>query len=252
MRVAVPLEQCWHDVPGGTARSALDLAGALDERADVEVIGVAARHAHPPADPWRPTVPVAHLRLPRRLLYETWHGLRWPRVESVTGPIDVCHAVGGAVPATRAPLVVTVHDLAFLHHPEMFTGQGRRFFRRLLSLVRSEAAQVQVPSQATLEDCVAAGIERARLRLVPWGVHVHDVGPDEVAGVRRRFGLEGPYVVFVGTREPRKNLAGLLRAWALLDRPDVRLVLIGPRGGERRAWTRRARGTPILQLFRKM
>ncbi len=194
MRVAIPLEQCWHDVPGGTARSALDLSAALQRRGDVEVVGVAARHRRPPPPPWEPTVPVVHLPLPRPLLYETWHALRRPRIERATGPVAVCHAVGGAVPATTAPLVVTVHDLAFLHHPELFTAQGRRFFGRMLHLVREEAVQVQVPSRATLEDCAAAGIDRDRLRLVPWGVTVDAVTAADVEVARRRFGLTRPYV----------------------------------------------------------
>lgn len=230
MRVAVPLEQCWHEVPGGTAGTALELTAALHGREDVEIIGVAARHRSAPPAEWRPAVPVVHLPLPRRVLYETWHGLRRPPVESATGPVDLCHAVGGAVPGSGAPLVFTVHDLAFVHHPELFTAQGRRFFRRALRLVRDEAAQVQVPSRSTLEDCAAAGIERSRLRLVPWGVTVGAVTPESVETARRRFGLRSRYVVFVGTLEPRKNLRGLLTAWQLLDRADLELVVIGPAG----------------------
>ncbi len=230
LRVAVPLEQCWHDVPGGTARSALDLAAALDARDDVSVVGVSARHAGPPAEPWRPAVPVASLPLPRPLLYEAWHALRRPRIERATGPVDVCHAVGGAVPGTRAPLVVTVHDLAFLHLPGLFTAQGRRFLRRALHLVRDHADQVQVPSLATAADCEAHGIERARIRHVPWGCSVGDPSPAEVAAARARHGLEGPYVVCVGTLEPRKNLPRLVEAWRRLGRDDARLVLIGPDG----------------------
>ncbi len=230
MRVAISFEQCWSAVPGGTARTTIDLAGALDARSDVEVVGFAARHGAPPAPVWRPPVPVHHLGLPRRVLQEAWHGVRRPRIERATGTVDVCHAVGGAIPATRAPLVVTVHDLAFLHFPELFTSQGRRFFNRALTLTRDEAAQVQVPSQATLEDCVAAGIERARLRLVPWGCTVGDPSDDEVDQVRARFGLPERYVVCVGTLEPRKNLAGLVEAWRRLGRDDVGLVLVGPDG----------------------
>jgi glycosyltransferase involved in cell wall biosynthesis len=230
MRVAMPFEQCWTDVPGGTARTMIDLAAAVDDRTDVEVVGFAARHDGPPPAAWTPPVQVHHLRLPRPLLHETWHALRRPLVEQATGPVDLCHAVGGAIPASRAPLVVTVHDLAHRHFPELFSRQGRRFFRRSLRLIQDHAVQVQVPSQATLEDCVAAGIERDRLRLVPWGCTVTDPTPDEVADVRRRFRLPPTYVVCVGTLEPRKNLRGLLEAWRRLGRPDIGLVLVGPDG----------------------
>lgn len=230
MRVAVPFEQCWTAVPGGTARTTIDLAAALDARSDVDVVGFAARHRTAAPSAWRPPVPVHHLPLPRQLLHETWHALRRPQVERATGPIDVCHAVGGAIPASRAPLVVTVHDLASRHFPELFSRQGRRFFRRSLALVREHAAQVQVPSRATLDDCVDAGIDPARLRLVPWGCTVTDPTPEDVAAARERFALPDSYVVCVGTREPRKNLRGLLEAWRRLGRDDVGLVLVGPDG----------------------
>ncbi len=230
MRVAAVLEQCWHRVPGGTAATSIALSAALDRRDDVDVVGVSARHAAAPPAPWTPTVPVVGHRLPRHLLYESWHGLRWPRVEAATGPVDLCHALGGAVAPSRAPLVVTIHDLAFEHFPGMFTRHGLRFLRRAMRLARDEAAQVQVPSQATHDDCVAHGFDPGRLRIVPWGVEVSCPTTDDVDRVRGRFGLEGDHVVCVGTREPRKNLDTLVEAWRRLDRPSATLVLVGPEG----------------------
>lgn len=230
MRVAVGMEQCWHPVPGGTARSTIDLATALAAVAGIDVIGFSARHSGPPPAPWSPGIPVRAIPLPRRLLYETWHLARWPRVESATGPVDVCHAVGGAIPGSASPLVVTVHDLAFLHHPEMFTRNGNRFFRRALALTRRHAAQVQVPSQATFDDCVSVGIEPHRIRIVPWGASVTSPQAADIEAVRQRFGLPERWIVAVGTREPRKNLDRLVAAWRTLDRPDVELVLVGPEG----------------------
>src|SRR5690348_9576433 len=56
MRVALTLEQCWHEVPGGTATSINALAGALAERDDVEVVGVAAHHRRPAPEPWTPPI----------------------------------------------------------------------------------------------------------------------------------------------------------------------------------------------------
>ncbi|MEZ5165599.1 MAG: hypothetical protein R2695_03570 [Acidimicrobiales bacterium] len=67
-------------------------------------------------------MPVVHFRLPRLALYEGWHRLRRPRVQGRTGPVDVVHATGGVIPpAGGAALVVTVHDLAFLHRPDQFS-----------------------------------------------------------------------------------------------------------------------------------
>src|SRR5262249_34530968 len=117
VRVALTLEQCWHPVPGGTAVAAIELARTLDAREDVDVVGVAARHGADPPDPWRPPIRTAQLPLPRALLYESWHYLRRPDVQRATGSVDVIHATGIAMPPARAPIVLTLHDLAFVDYP---------------------------------------------------------------------------------------------------------------------------------------
>ena len=230
LRIAVTLEQCWHRVPGGTASSALGSVRALAAAGVVDVIGVSARHRGPAPEPWRPAVPVAALPLPRLALYDAWHRLRRPAVQRATGPVDVIHATGMALPPPSAPLVVTVHDLFFLEDPSLFTPRGVRFFHRSIDLARAEAALVVCPSRATLEDCVAAGFARDRLRCVPWGVDAEPVPADAVADARRRHGVERPYVLWTGTIEPRKNLPVLVEAFGRLGRTDVDLVLAGPEG----------------------
>ncbi|HEY0870762.1 MAG TPA: glycosyltransferase family 1 protein [Acidothermaceae bacterium] len=232
LRAAVTLEQCWHDVPGGTASSALETVKALQKRSDIEVLGVAARHDTLPPAPWTPTVNIYQLSLPRVALYESWHALRWPRVQAATGPIDVIHATTFAIPPKSAPLVVTVHDLAFLHEPSHFTRHGRRFFTRGLALARTQADLVLVPSQSTLDDCVGAGFDASRLRLVPHGVAVPDVSASQIAAFVSQHHLPERYVLWCGTLEPRKNVPTLLRAFAQVRRsdPSLALVLVGPTG----------------------
>lgn len=228
--MAITVEQCWHRVPGGTATSTLGTIGALAARDDLDLIGVAARHGSPPPAHLRPPIPVAHLPLPRLALYEAWHGLRRPGVERATGKVDVVHGTAVAVPPSDAPLVMTIHDLAFLADPTQATRHGNRFFRRGTELARRHARLVLVPSQATADECVAAGFDPDRLRIVPWGVTVHDVSEADVAEARRRHGLTRPFVLFVGTVEPRKNLAGVIGGMQALAGRDLDLVLVGPDG----------------------
>ena len=229
LRVAVTLEQCWHRVPGGTATSALRSVAALDERDDVAVLGVSARHAEPPAPAFRPTVPMRQVPLPRLAMYESWHWLGQPRLERSTGAVDVVHATGMAVPPTRAPLVVTVHDLAFVHDPSQYTRRGVSFFRRAIELARRRADLVVCPSEATIADCLDHGFDPARLRHVPWGVDATAATPADVTRVRAGYGLDRPYVLWLGTIEPRKNLGVLLDAFGRVA-DDVDLVLAGPTG----------------------
>ena len=230
VRVAVTLEQCWHRVPGGTASSALDAVVALKARDDLELVGVSARHRRPPPAPWVPSIPVRALPLSRLALYESWHRLRRPAVERATGPVDVIYVTGMAMPPPTVPLVVTVHDLSFLHEPGHSTRRGVRFFHRCIELARSDAALVACPSQATLDECARYGFDPARLRLVPWGVDATPAEPGEVERVRATYHLHQPYVMWAGTVEPRKNLPTLLEAFRRLDRHGLDLVLVGPRG----------------------
>jgi glycosyltransferase involved in cell wall biosynthesis len=232
VRVALTLEQCWHAVPGGTAVAAIELARALDARDDVEVIGVAARHSEPPPPAWEPPIEVRHLWAPRNVLYELWHARLpfAPRVERTTGAVDVVHATGVAFPRADAPVVVTIHDLAFLDDPTLVTKHGYRFLSRGTALARERARLVLCSSEATKAHCVAEGFDAAMLRVVPLGVRTTPTTLDEVARARTKHGLANPYVFFSGTVEPRKNLPRLLRAFAKVKRPDVDLVLAGPAG----------------------
>jgi glycosyltransferase involved in cell wall biosynthesis len=230
MRAAVVIEQCWHRVPGGTAAAVLDQVEAVAATGRVDQVGVAARHREPPGEAWRPAIPVRHLPLPRLALYRTWHRLRWPAVERATGAVDVVHATGYAIPPRTAPLVVTMHDVAWRRDPSMFTRNGVRFFEAGLRCVIDDADLVLCPSRATIDDCAAAGIGRDRLRHVPWGMTAADVTGDEVAQARARYGLSGRYVLSVGTLEPRKNLPRLLEAFARLPQRDITLAVVGPDG----------------------
>jgi glycosyltransferase involved in cell wall biosynthesis len=149
--------------------------------------------------------------------------------------------------------VVTVHDLAFRHDPDHFTSRGVRFFERGLELTRAEAAAVIVPSEATREDCLTAGIEATRLHVIPHGVRASTTTPEQVTEFTRRFGLSRPYVLWAGTREPRKNLPRLVAAFdRLLDAgADCDLVLVGPDGwGPERARLNDVRGGHVRLLGR--
>jgi len=230
MRVAVTLEQCWHRVPGGSARATLDTVAALGARGGVDQIGVSAWHRHPAPGAWQPTVDVRALPLPRLVLYDAWQRLRHPIVERATGPVDVVHATAHVASASRAPMVATVHDLHFLHEPSHFTARGISVFTRFLAIVREEAAIVVCPSEETRADCVAAGIEEERVRVTPWGTAARPVGAAEVARVRTEYHLDRPFVLFAGTVEPRKNLGRLLEAYRRLGDVTAELVLVGPEG----------------------
>ena len=110
MRIAYTFEQCWRRVPGGTGIAAVEVARELALRSDVEMIGVAGRHRHPPTDGFAPSISVNSLPIGGPLLFESWLRLGWPKVESVVDNADLVHSTTIIPPATSLPLVVTIHD----------------------------------------------------------------------------------------------------------------------------------------------
>lgn len=163
--------------------------------------------------------------------YQTWHRFRRPALRLPDG-IDVVHAPSLAVPPPGArPLVVTVHDLAFSY----LSPQGSAFHRRGLELTRKEAAAVVVPSAFTGSEVEAAGIDPERVHVVHHGIdRPTEPAPGEVASRLRRLGVEAPFLLAVGTIEPRKGLEVLAEAFSALSAiartPGVRLVLAGSPG----------------------
>ncbi|MDG2426907.1 MAG: glycosyltransferase family 1 protein [Acidimicrobiales bacterium] len=236
LRVAFLLEQAWHRVPGGTAVAAIESAKALSRRVDVDLVGLTARHQVgnvPPAFVGldsETTLQSAASLLPRQVLYETWHRIRRPRVDRMAGWPDLVHASGGAVPATEAPLVATIHDLAWRRHPEAATRRGRKVFEGWLSDSR-RADRVVCPSETTRSDLMAAGFNDDQIRVVPLGVTLSDAEPGLTTRLRVRHDLAEPFVLWMGTLEPRKNLDRLVAAMSISKRlVDVPLVLVGPEG----------------------
>lgn len=227
-RVAYTIEQSWHRVPGGTAVAALRVAEELRRGRLADVRFVSAFHRHPPAAAFAVPGQVRRLPLPRNALYESWLRWRRPPVERATGPVDIAHATAIVPCATRAPLVVTVHDIAFVHEPERFTGRGVDVMTRSLQVIRDEAAAVITSSQASADDLRAAGIDDARLHVVTLGVDATPATAHDVQRVRAKLALPERFVLFVGTLEPRKNLARLAAAVRAVG--ELPLVVAGPDG----------------------
>ena len=245
VRVAYAIEQSWHAHPGGTAVAALRVARALVERDEVDVRFVAGKHPGPPPAAFAPPGPVAMLPLGGAVLYEAWTRLRWPKVEAVTGAVDVAHATGLIPCATGVPLVVTVHDVAFVRAPEQFTRHGVRLMRRSLDVARRRADRVICSSLATHADLVDLGFGDDRLRVVPLGVDAAPATADERHGARARHDLPERFALFVGTLEPRKNLRRLVAALAELAHAGraLPLVVVGADGwGDVRAGLEREAG----------
>ena len=186
-------------------------------------------------------------RLPVRGLTWSWNRLSFPPVEWLAGPADVVHAQTPLViPATRAARVVTIHDLDFLLHPERAEAEMRRDFPALVRQHVRRADHVVVSSRYAL------GEVTSRLALPHAKVTVCSPGTppwaEEIALERRIRSTSGSLILFLGTLEPRKNIGGLLDAYARLRerRPDAPpLVLAGRARDECGARSRAPEGTSL-------
>nr|WP_305852269.1 glycosyltransferase family 1 protein [Blastococcus sp. PRF04-17] len=151
---------------------------------------------------------------------------------------DVLHSPHYTMPlAAGVPVVTTLHDATFFTHPDVHLAVKRTFFRAWTRTSLRRAARCVTPSAATRDELVrVAGARAERVDVAHLGVDTrrfHVPSAEERSAVRAHVGVDGPYVAFLGTLEPRKNAAGLVRGWvqafAGTEDPPA-LVLAGGRG----------------------
>ncbi|MCC7019941.1 MAG: glycosyltransferase family 4 protein [Ardenticatenales bacterium] len=231
-------------------------------------VGGAGRTGVDPSDPSDPSDAVIAASAPGTLgdraddVFRRRH-LRTPphhRFEAFTLPIDAAlagcpprgllHCPDVAVPTLwLGPIVATVHDVAFLRHPERLTADSLRYYARVHRTVRRARRVIAVSDHTARELTALTRIDPRRIRVVPNAVDDRfrpadgpaDADADRAACAR--LGLTSPFVLFVSTIEPRKNVGVLLDAFAALarDRTDLTLALAGADGWHSEAITDHAR-----------
>jgi glycosyltransferase involved in cell wall biosynthesis len=138
----------------------------------------------------------------------------------------------------RVKHVISVHDVLPWSRPWAFPFKHRLVTKLALARVRKQADLVLVPSEAVREEVVRyLKVDKGRILVRPWGCEARfrPAGdPGRVAQVLRRYQLAEPYILFVGTIEPRKDLLTLVRAFAQLrtlhHETALKLVIAGGRG----------------------
>jgi glycosyltransferase involved in cell wall biosynthesis len=176
-----------------------------------------------------------HLRVGGPGVRALWMQTAAPRMLT-DAAVDVAVFPNYAVPlASPCACIVVVHDLAILRTPEHFTLGKRLLMRPLLRQSVSAASVIGTVSQASKQDIMTRlAVSEERVALFPCAAHPFcEPAPAEiVAEVRKRHGLVRPYVLTVGTLEPRKDLLTILRAFDRLEQKGIEhdLVVIGGRG----------------------
>jgi len=162
-----------------------------------------------------------------------WEQVVQPRAVRRAG-VDLLHAPAFVGPLLGScPTVVTVHDLSFVLYPQNFRAGNRLYLRTMTRLSVRRARRLIAVSESTKQDLVHYyHLPPERIDVVPNGVddRFRPWPEAQVAAFRAARGLPERFLLFVGTLEPRKNVAGLIRAYARLPQPRPPLMLVGGKG----------------------
>ena len=174
-------------------------------------------------DGWRP-LPLPY---PARLAHRLWRSVNVPTVSG----FDLVHGPNYVVPpAGDAARLVTVHDLTAWRFPEMVSAHSQ-FYPEHLRRAVIGGAHVHAVSHFVAAELVGdLGLPAERVHVAENGYQADPSGPGDAA--RGRAAVGAPYVLAIGTIEPRKDHAGLVRAmldvWTRL--PEIKLAIVGPDG----------------------
>lgn len=183
---------------------------------------------------WDGASRVARLAPSGRPLRLAWEQLGLVRSLHRVGPeVTVLHSPHYTMPErvpSRLARVVTIHDLTMLTRPQDHERAKRLLFARAVRVAAERADAVICVSLATADALKAHVTLRACVHVVPHGVDTarfSAVDPGTDSGVRLRHGLHKPFILHLGTIEPRKRVDVLMRAYDRLGSSDVELVLAG-------------------------
>lgn len=166
-----------------------------------------------------------------------WNTLKLNPIRNSLPTIDVFHSWDWLQPPdTDLPIVSTIHDLAILRYPQTAHPKVVAMHRQAWQRLKETKSHIIAISRSTKKDIVEL------LEYPPYLIHVvYEALPSEIrqtseqlheekyTQIKQRLDLERPYILFVGTREPRKNLARLIKAWSTLS-DDVQLLIAGESG----------------------
>jgi len=177
--------------------------------------------------------------LNERWLYRIWYRLRLPLpVQWFTGKLDLFHSPDFVLPpvAGGIPTLLTVHDLSFLHYPHTFPEKLVTYLKKVVPWSVARATHVLADSEATRDDLLALwGVPPQKVTVLYSGVNGRFqpvTAYPQLQELRRKYHLgDTPYILAVGTIQPRKNYQMLIRAFApVAEQFPHQLIFSGGRG----------------------
>ncbi|MEX2015012.1 MAG: glycosyltransferase family 1 protein, partial [Candidatus Hydrogenedentales bacterium] len=215
----------------GTGRYTVELARRLAAKEDVELRLACPRDLAAPEGVGNGALSRHSAGALSRLAYDQ-AGIRR---EARRWAADLVHFPANIGPiATMRNAVLTIHDLSFYRDPSWFKMSRALYYRTAVGQSAHSAARIIADSRATADDVHAyLGIPNTSIDVAPLGVdeHFSRADDDAIVKVIERYKLPTPFFLFVGTVEPRKNVAQLICAWDKVARElDHGLVIAGRDG----------------------
>jgi glycosyltransferase involved in cell wall biosynthesis len=222
--------------PAGIGRYTRELVRALAEKAHFDIVLWHGRTSSPRPRPSSPRIHYRQMPFSERWLTRLWYRLRIPfPIDPLIGPVDVVHGTDFLVPPARCARVATVHDVSFLLVPELGHPRLVSFLRAVVPRMLRTADALITVSESVQQDLLRLyRVAPDRVYAIPHGVAFPFVPhpPQHARPVIASLGIREPYVIAVGTVEPRKGYPVLLQAVerAAENIPDLQLVIVGATG----------------------
>ena len=186
----------------------------------------------------RDPVPGAEARafrlLPGALMQKAWAKLGAPAFDRLSGPADVFHFTNFvARPVRRGRTVLSIHDMSFERFPEFAEARNRAYLHANVARSVARADLIVTDSEFSrreIEELLPEARGRVRTTLLGISPDFRPAPAEAVAEVRAKLGLERPFLLDVGTVEPRKNLPFLVDFWEKLAPEGFDLVVAGAPG----------------------
>jgi glycosyltransferase involved in cell wall biosynthesis len=176
-----------------------------------------------------------------------WNRWRLFGPEKNLGQLDVFHASNWAIPPVKAQLVTTIHDLTFLKFPQSHTAYSVAVHTRHLQRAKQYAAAIITDSYSTQKDLIDQGVPAEKISVVhlaPAKIFRPIREQSKITAIEQKYQLQKPFILSVGTQEPRKNLTRLIKAFSALNPRRLDLVIVGKFG-----WGERSRPVAGVKLL---
>lgn len=176
------------------------------------------------------------IRVPNRLLNLFWRTVRYPSVETWVGKVDVFHSPNFQLaPQKSGKSVLTIYDLSFLVYERHAIKSARLHYARRIKSYAQGAHVIITISENSRKDIIRyLDIPPERIVVIPGGKDERfkpENDPVSISAIKGKYALNKPFILYVGTLEPRKNLVGLIQAYERSkSRKEYQLVIVGRRG----------------------